>query len=113
MDRSGSRASATGRLAWWRRAIAVVVLVAGALHGCASGVDPWQDARIEAEVKAQLVAQKNANLTRLGVASRQAVVHLTGTVESDEQKALAAGLAKGVPGVRRVVDDLRVGAVSP
>ena len=94
------------------RSWVVLLAMLGALHGCASGVDPWQDARIEAEVKARLVAQKSANLTRLGVSSRQAVVHLSGTVESAQQKSLAASLAKDVPGVRSVVDDLRVGPVT-
>ena len=68
----------------------------------------WQDARIESEVKARLVEEKSANLTRLGVVSRQAVVRLTGTVSSEEQKALAERVAKSVGGVRRVVNALDV-----
>ena len=87
------------------------VLVFGALlaieGGCATR-DPWQDARIESEVKARLVEQKSANLTRLGVVSRQAVVRLTGTVPSEEQKALAERVAKSVGGVRRVENALGV-----
>jgi hypothetical protein len=91
----------------WRGsyALALIVLVVGA--GCASR-DPWQDARIESEVKARLVEEKSANLTRLGVVSRQAVVRLTGTVSSEEQKALAERVAKSVGGVRRVVNALDV-----
>ena len=76
--------------------------------GCSTVRDPWQDARIESEVKARLVEEKSANLTRLGVVSRQAVVHLTGTVSSEEQKALAERVAKSVGGVRRVVNALDV-----
>ena len=76
--------------------------------GCSTVRDPWQDARIESEVKARLVEEKSANLTRLGVVSRQAVVRLTGTVSSDEQKALAERVAKSVGGVRRVVNALDV-----
>jgi hypothetical protein len=93
--------------AWGQlHALALIVLVAvGA--GCASR-DPWQDARIESEVKARLVEEKSANLTRLGVVSRQAVVRLTGTVLSEEQKALAERVAKSVGGVRRVVNALDV-----
>ena len=92
----------------WRRlsALAVIVIVAVG-SGCASR-DPWQDARIESEVKARLVEEKSANLTRLGVESRQAVVRLTGTVSSEEQKALAERVAKSVGGVRRVVNALDV-----
>src|SRR5687767_6273357 len=89
-----------------RYALALLVIVAIA-SGCASR-DPWQDARIESEVKARLVEEKTANLTRLGVVSRKAVVRLTGIVASDEQKALAERVAKSVGGVRRVVNALEV-----
>lgn len=87
-------------------ALALIVLLAIA-GGCATR-DPWQDARIESEVKARLVEEKSANLTRLGVVSRQAVVRLTGTVSSEEQKALAERVAKSVGGVRRVVNALDI-----
>jgi hypothetical protein len=49
-----------------RRCIVAVLILVAAAGGCLT-VDPWEDARIEAEVKARLVAQKEANLTRLGV----------------------------------------------
>lgn len=77
------------------------------LSGCAT-VDPREDTRIKAEVKAALVAEKSANLTQVGVVSSKGTVHLTGTVASTEQKAQAAALAKSVRGVRRVVDRLDV-----
>ena len=86
-------------------AIAVVLV----LGGCAT-FDPLEDTRIEAEVKARLVAEKDANLTRLGVVSNEGAVYLSGTVESDDQRALAARVAQGVRGVRRVVNTLQVGA---
>ena len=86
--------------------LGLIVLVAVG-SGCASR-DPWQDARIESEIKARLVEEKSANLTRLGVVSRQAVVRLTGTVSSEEHKALAERVAKSVGGVRRVVNALDV-----
>lgn len=84
-----------------------LVMVVLAAAGCAT-VDPWEDARIEAEVKARLVAEQGANLTRLGVLSRRATVYLSGTVVSAEQRARAEALAKGVKGVRRVVNTLEV-----
>ena len=106
---SAAHPAARIRVTWaWQRlhALALIVVVAvGA--GCASR-DPWQDARIESEIKARLVEEKSANLTRLGVVSRQAVVRLTGTVSSEEQKALAERVAKSVGGVRRVVNGLEV-----
>jgi hypothetical protein len=92
----------------WRCRYALALLVIAAIAaGCASR-DPWEDARIESEVKARLVEEKTANLTRLGVVSRGAVVRLTGIVASDEQKALAERVAKSVGGVRRVVNALEV-----
>jgi osmotically-inducible protein OsmY len=90
--------------------IALVLLALAAGPGCAGRGDPWHDARIEGQVKARLAAQKNANLTRLGVVSQEATVHLTGSVETAEQKALAEGLARDVPGVRRVVNGVEVRA---
>jgi osmotically-inducible protein OsmY len=95
----------------WRRRIVVAGLLL-AVSACAT-TDPWQDARIESEVKARLVAEKEANLTRLGVVSRQAVVYLTGDVVSPEQKALAEGVARSVAGVRRVVNTLDVRLPDP
>jgi hyperosmotically inducible periplasmic protein len=81
-----------------------LVLVAG---GCAT-LDPLEDTRIESEVKAKLVAEKAANLTRIGVLSTNGDVYLSGTVVSADQKARAETVAKGVNGVRRVVNSLVV-----
>ena len=78
-----------------------------AVCGCAT-FDPLEDTRIEAEVKARLVAQKDANLTRLGVLSSSGVVYLSGTVEGPRQKSRAEAVANGVPGVKRVVNTLQV-----
>jgi hyperosmotically inducible protein len=85
-------------------AAALAVLLAA---GCAS-VDPRDDTRIEAEVKARLVAERDANLTRLGVLSTGGTVYLSGAVESAEDGARAETLARGVSGVRRVVNTLEV-----
>jgi osmotically-inducible protein OsmY len=87
----------------------LIVMIFGivAICGCAT-VDPWADTRIESAVKARLVAEHDANLTRLGVVSREATVYLSGTVESTEQKARAETVTKTVPGVKRVVSTLEV-----
>jgi hyperosmotically inducible periplasmic protein len=77
------------------------------LAGCAT-LDPLEDTRIEAEVKARLVDEKDANLTRIGVLSSNGTVYLSGTVESGEARANAETLAKGVSGVTRVVNTLDV-----
>ena len=87
-------------------ALALIVVAAAA---CAT-VDRTEDLRIESEVKARLVAEKDANLTRLGVLSSNAAVHLSGTVASGDQRARAGALARSVPGVRRVVNSVEIGA---
>jgi hyperosmotically inducible protein len=88
-------------------ASAVLALAVLALAGCAT-FDPLEDTRIEAEVKARLVAQKDANLTRLGVVSTNGTVYLSGVVEEAAQKPRAEAIARGVPGVKRVVSTLEV-----
>jgi osmotically-inducible protein OsmY len=95
-----------GRRRPWRGALVSASLVL-TIVGCAT-MDPREDTRIEAEVKAQLVAEKTANLTRAGVMSSNGAVYLTGTVASAEQRAQAEVLAKGVRGVQRVVNRLDV-----
>ena len=78
-----------------------------AVGACAT-IDPREDVRIEAEVKARLVAEKTSNLTRIGVLSTNGAVYLSGAVESAEARARAATLAGGVNGVARVVNTLEV-----
>jgi osmotically-inducible protein OsmY len=90
----------------WRRIILIACSVV-ALGACAT-FDPLEDTRIESEVKARLVAEKDANLTRVGVVSSKGTVYLSGTVATSEQRARAAMLANGVNGVGRVVNTLEV-----
>jgi osmotically-inducible protein OsmY len=89
------------------RHLVVMICSISLISGCAT-VDPWADTRIESEVKARLVAEHDANLTRLGVVSKEATVYLSGTVESEEQKAKAEAVARTAPGVKRVVSTLEV-----
>lgn len=87
--------------------LVLVGCVAVMLGACAT-FDPLEDTRIESEVKARLVAEKDANLTRVGVVSSKGTVYLSGTVGTPEQRARAALLANGVNGVGRVVNTLEV-----
>ena len=70
-------------LATMRTRVVLVIATMAVIGGCAT-VDPWTDTRIESEVKARLVAEHDANLTRLGVVSREATVYLSGAVESED-----------------------------
>lgn len=90
----------------WRGAL-VLVLLAAVLGACAT-VDRNEDLRIESEVKARLVAEQAANLTRLGVYSSNATVYLSGTVASPDQRGQAEAVARSVTGVRRVVNTVEV-----
>jgi osmotically-inducible protein OsmY len=61
-------------------------------------------------VKSKLVAEKASSLTKVNVDTRQGVVSLNGTVDSNETKERAAKLARQVEGVREVVNNLKVQA---
>lgn len=66
------------------------------------------DTSITTEVKARLTADRPANLTQIGVSSRNRVVTLTGTVDSLERASRAAQIAAAVGGVRGVVNNILV-----
>ena len=89
------------------RLASLACLVATALGGCRTA-DPYADARIESEIKARLVAEKSANLTRLGVLCQGGTVYLSGAVASEAQRGRAEAIARDVPGVRRVVNSVAV-----
>src|SRR4029450_11364193 len=66
------------------------------------------DTTITASVKAKLVGDKTANLTRIEVDTTNQVVRLNGIVESADQKAKAEQLARQVGGVKSVKKNLQV-----
>ena len=66
------------------------------------------DTTITASVKAKLVGDKTANLTRIEVDTTNQVVTLNGIVESADQKAKAEQLAHQVGGVKSVKNNLQV-----
>lgn len=66
------------------------------------------DSAITASVKAKLVADKPANLTRVDVDTNRGTVYLKGSVETTEQKARAEQLAWQANGVKTVVNNLQV-----
>ncbi|HEV8724260.1 MAG TPA: BON domain-containing protein [Candidatus Binatia bacterium] len=66
------------------------------------------DSTITASVKAKLVAEKVANLTRVDVDTTNSVVSLNGIVPSPDQKRHAEELALQVSGVRRVENNLQI-----
>ena len=93
--------------------IAAVLLLSGLLGGCqaVTGRTAGQnidDSNTTAAVKTQLARDKVSSLTRIDVDTNAGVVSLNGTVESAEQRARAEQIAKGVGGVKRVINNLQV-----
>ena len=95
-------------MASWPRFLTSAALALVVAAGACRPINPNEDTRIESEIKARLVAEKFANLTRLGVLSRGGVVYLSGFVASADEKARAETLCRSVEGVKRVVDTLEV-----
>jgi osmotically-inducible protein OsmY len=90
-------------------ALAVLLSVTGcqSLTGQSTG-EYVDDRTISTSVKAKLVADKAANLTRVDVDTTNRVVILSGVVESSEQKNRAEQLAMQVNGVKKVENRLQV-----
>ncbi|MGH7798079.1 MAG: BON domain-containing protein [Candidatus Binatia bacterium] len=89
--------------------LTLILSVSGctALTGQSAG-EYVDDSTITASVKAKLVADQAANLTRVDVDTTNRVVSLNGVVESPDHKRRAAELATQVAGVRRVDNNLQV-----
>ena len=95
------------------RVLGAVLLAVSILSGCEAmtGKTAGQavdDATITAAVKAKLVGDKAANLTRVDVDTNNATVYLNGVVETPEQKTRAEQLARQAKGVKNVVNNLQV-----
>ncbi len=96
-----------------RRLAVLLLAVATVAAGCRSltgrSVSQWMDdAAITARVKARLAAERAVNLTRIHVDTYESVVYLTGGVPSSEAKQRAEQLARAVPQVALVVNNLHV-----
>lgn len=91
----------------------IVLLTLFVLSGCTAmtGQSAGQyvdDSTITASVKAKLVGERTANLTRIEVDTTNQVVTLNGIVESADQKAKAEQLTRQVSGVKSVENNLQV-----
>ena len=95
------------------RTLIVLVLLTALTAGCQSMTGKSagrniDDASITTSVKAKLVGDKAANLTRVDVDTNNGVVSLNGVVATPEQKLRAERLAMEASGVRSVVNNLQV-----
>jgi osmotically-inducible protein OsmY len=89
--------------------IALVLVLGGcqSMTGRTAGQNV-DDTNTTAAVKARLAQDKVSSLTRIDVDTNAGVVALNGTVESAEQRARAEQIARGVGGVKRVINNLQV-----
>jgi hyperosmotically inducible periplasmic protein len=97
----------------WLSVVSALLAIFLSSSGCTSmtGETAGQyvdDSTITASVKAKLVGDKAANLTRVDVDTTNQVVSLNGIVESSDQKQRAEQLATQVSGVKRVQNNLQV-----
>jgi osmotically-inducible protein OsmY len=93
-------------------ALVAVALAAAACAG-APAAPPAQrdDAEISRAVTAELAAAE-LNTFQIQVDTRDGVVTLSGSVTAADQRVEAEKLARGTPGVRRVINLLEVDGVS-
>ncbi|MHB1184563.1 MAG: BON domain-containing protein [Desulfobulbia bacterium] len=95
---------------------AAVVVGGGAAGGYAVGTDERSagtmvdDAAITAKVKSELIGDKNVKGRNIDVDTVAGVVVLSGYVDSSQEANRAGLIAKSVPGVARVKNELRVGS---
>ncbi len=66
------------------------------------------DATITAAVKAKLVAERASSAVAVDIDTRDGVVHLQGTVPTEQDRTNAEQLARATHGVRDVKNDLDV-----
>jgi hyperosmotically inducible protein len=92
------------------------VLVGGGVYkGYKVGTDPrsvgtqLDDAVITAKVKAKLIEDPITKARKIDVDTVNGVVTLTGLVDSEEEIKRAIQIASSVTGVKKVVNNLRVG----
>ena len=107
-----------------KRVLSIIALAAAVAGGSVPIVhadertigEKVDDAAITAQVKAKLVADRAKNLVNVNVDTRDGIVHLSGIVPTEADRAEAEHLARVTKGVRLVQNDLAVrdaGAASP
>ena len=95
------------------RSIMAFLVLLGFLAGCQAmtGLTTGEnidDSTLTASVKTALAKDKASSLTRVDVDTVKGVVTLTGVVPTPTDKARAVEIARGVNGVKKVVDNLQV-----
>ncbi|WP_051172894.1 BON domain-containing protein [Thermodesulfobacterium hveragerdense] len=66
------------------------------------------DAKITAKIKMKLIEDKDLKAFSIDVDTVNGVVTLTGVVENEYQKSKAVAIAKSVPGVKTIINNLQI-----
>jgi len=94
----------------------LLLMVCAVLLGCRTNESPEgqvDDLQITAQVKSKLASDVGiSSVSNISVNSTNGVVTLAGQVDSADTKAKAEAVAKSVPKVVRIIDNLQV-AVKP
>jgi hyperosmotically inducible periplasmic protein len=92
---------------WLRSAVGGIALLT--LIGCAAMSSPdgaggsSEDAAITAQVRSSFMADPLLSASALNVETRQGVVHLSGTVKTEQERYRAIQLVQSVAGVREII----------
>ena len=86
-----------------------VLVLAAVLSGGAHAKADGDDLRISAEVQKQIDQQPSLKFYNITVRSYHHVVYLEGLVDSRMDRSEAGAIARSVPGVQRVYNDLSMG----
>jgi osmotically-inducible protein OsmY len=83
--------------------------LAGPIVGCSETTGQYiDDVTISTKVRAQLVDDKDLNVTQIDVETLKGVVSISGFVDSEAKKAKASTVARSVSGVKEVRNNLIV-----
>ena len=90
-------------------ALALITLVGCAATASKEGTGEYfDDSVITAKVKASILDQPMLKVLNIKVDTFKGIVHLSGAVGSSAEVRRAAEVARGVPGVKSVRNDLKV-----
>ena len=95
------------------RSFSVMMVLLGILAGCQAMTgrtagENVDDATITTTVKARLAQDKLGTLTRVDVDTTSGVVSLNGVVKSPQERTRAEEVARGVGGVKKVINNLQI-----
>jgi hyperosmotically inducible protein len=93
--------------------VMTILLLAVVLSGCQAMTgstlgENIDDTNITTAVKTKLAVDKASSLARVGVETTRGTVQLTGVVDSAATRDKAVAIARGVDGVKNVVNNIQV-----